>query len=182
VGSKRVQIAVGTKFGRLVTTSLTYGLQDEGGVGRWRSWVDVKCDCGVVLALRTNALLSGRAQSCGCLHKERVTEAATGRYHPKGSDSPLYNRYNGRNFRIAWLRAEKEAPCTDCNVKYPWYVMQFDHVPGRGEKLFELGGKRGVNRTFELLKAERAKCDLVCANCHAERTYRRHHPDQFCGE
>ena len=67
-------------------------------------------------------------------------------------------------------RDAKKKPCADCGVAYPWYVMQFDHV--RGEKKFILcmshmrQGKRKV-------LAEIAKCDVVCANCHAQRTWSR---------
>jgi hypothetical protein len=70
------------------------------------------------------------------------------------------------------IRAAKEAPCADCGVRYPYYVMQFDHV--RGEKLFDIGAwKTQSARSLRAVRAEMAKCDVVCANCHAERTYQR---------
>jgi len=47
--------------------------------------------------------------------------------------------------------------------------MQFDHV--RGVKSFGIGGR--VTSRVETLAAEIAKCDVVCANCHAERTHGR---------
>lgn len=71
----------------------------------------------------------------------------------------------------------KSAPCVDCGKVYPPYVMHFDHVPGRGIKLFNIGawtGGRTVS-TMESLLEEIAKCDLVCANCHAIRTWERSH-------
>jgi len=66
------------------------------------------------------------------------------------------------------IRRRKEKPCADCGKQYPYYVMQFDHL---AEKSFEisLGFKYGK----EKLEAELAKCDVVCANCHAERTHQR---------
>ena len=54
----------------------------------------------------------------------------------------------------------------DCGVQYPFYVMDFDH---RGDKLFNVGSGRG--RSFDAVKAEAAKCDVVCANCHRERSF-----------
>jgi hypothetical protein len=34
-----------------------------------------------------------------------------------------------QNFKVKeWLRSLKEKPCTDCNIQYPYYVMQFDHL------------------------------------------------------
>jgi hypothetical protein len=48
--------------------------------------------------------------------------------------------------------------------------MEFDHV--RGEKL---GNVANMARHCSIAKidAEIAKCDLVCANCHRERTWSR---------
>jgi hypothetical protein len=57
--------------------------------------------------------------------------------------------------------------------RYPTYVMQFDHV--RGVKEFEIGQAQRLQVSTARLFAEIAKCDLVCANCHMERT---HGPDQ----
>lgn len=74
-----------------------------------------------------------------------------------------------RDPRMKLIRDAKDQPCADCGVQYPYYVMQFDHV--RGEKRFNLGG--GWNNSMEAIKEEIAKCDIVCANCHAERTYQR---------
>lgn len=64
----------------------------------------------------------------------------------------------------------KDGPCMDCGIKYPPYVMHFDHRPDE-EKLFGLA--KMATRGLDKIKAEIAKCDLVCANCHAERTHRR---------
>ena len=66
------------------------------------------------------------------------------------------------------IRTAKDAPCTDCGMRYPYYVMQFDHV--RGSKLFTIGFGV-VRRTKRQLLSEIVKCDVVCSNCHAERTY-----------
>lgn len=74
-----------------------------------------------------------------------------------------------RRERVPIIREAKDRPCADCGVQYPYYVMQFDHV--RGEKRFNLGG--GWNNSIEAIKEEIEKCDVVCANCHAERTYQR---------
>jgi len=72
-----------------------------------------------------------------------------------------------------WLRAKlqelKAIPCADCGIQYPTWVMQFDHV--RGVKSFEVANARNMN--LDLLLAEVAKCEIVCANCHAQRTYQR---------
>lgn len=64
----------------------------------------------------------------------------------------------------------KEAPCTDCGGKFPSVCMDFDHV--HGEKRFNVS--EGVNfKSFDVLVAELAKCELVCANCHRLRSQSR---------
>ena len=74
--------------------------------------------------------------------------------------------------RKAWLRSLKERrPCTDCGRVFPRQVMQWDYKPG-----FEKLGEISVDfwgRTRDEVLAEIAKCDLVCANCHAVRTFAR---------
>jgi hypothetical protein len=61
--------------------------------------------------------------------------------------------------------------CMDCKQRHPWYVMEFDHVPGRGEKLPR--NVLAIVTTRKALAEELAKCDLVCANCHKIRTFTR---------
>lgn len=71
----------------------------------------------------------------------------------------------------------KNAPCADCGQVFHFAAMQWDHLPGT-EKINEVSNLVGNGRTRQFL-AEIAKCELVCANCHAVRTYNRlHHPDQ----
>lgn len=65
------------------------------------------------------------------------------------------------------LREAKSKPCADCGQIYPHYVMDFDHV--RGSKKSCLAKVRSV----KLAESEMLKCEVVCANCHRERTYRR---------
>jgi hypothetical protein len=65
----------------------------------------------------------------------------------------------------------KEAdPCMDCNIFYPYYVMQFDHVSGEKIASVSYLTNRG---TMDQALNEIKKCELVCSNCHAARTWRR---------
>jgi len=61
-------------------------------------------------------------------------------------------------------------PCLDCKQSFPTYVMQFDHLP-QYEKLFCIAV--GHDYGTEKLMKEIDKCEVVCANCHAERTWQR---------
>ena len=71
-----------------------------------------------------------------------------------------------------YINLKENKPCFDCGNKYPSYVMQFDHVPGRGEKKGPVSKMWRVNSKDVVLE-EISKCDLVCANCHSIRTYKR---------
>ncbi|MDP8977541.1 MAG: hypothetical protein M3N17_02995 [Actinomycetota bacterium] len=62
----------------------------------------------------------------------------------------------------------KNSPCADCGRVYRPYVMDFDRV--RGVKLANVSEMLGSETTRRLL-AEIAKCEVVCANCHRERSY-----------
>ncbi len=66
------------------------------------------------------------------------------------------------------LQAAKDVPCADCGQRFPFYVMDFDYV--RGEKVGNLSAMV-ANATETALLAEIAKCEVVFANCHRERTY-----------
>lgn len=68
------------------------------------------------------------------------------------------------------IRSAKEVPCADCGVQYGYWMMQFDHVSG--EKLGNISTFVS-NRQFTKAWEEIAKCEVVCANCHANRTYQR---------
>lgn len=72
--------------------------------------------------------------------------------------------------RREYVRQMKSRPCADCGIQYPFYVMDFDHREGE-TKAFEMNHVNYV--TMRAIKEEIEKCDIVCANCHRERTYQR---------
>lgn len=71
--------------------------------------------------------------------------------------------------RVQFTRGLKEKnPCLDCGKKYPHYIMEFDHREGK-----TLCVSSTVSWSWKKMLAEIAKCDIVCSNCHAERTWKR---------
>jgi hypothetical protein len=95
-------------------------------------------------------------------------------YHVRVQARRRQQKREARIARNAWLRELREGkPCTDCGVIYPPEAMHWDHLPG-SEKLGEISGTLRNNGPSKIL-AEIGKCELVCANCHAIRTYRRLH-------
>lgn len=106
---------------------------------------------------------------------EKQKQAAKAHYE---ANKELYkqraaaHRKKTRNEMLAYIRAAKERPCADCQVQYPYYVMQFDHRPGE-IKLFNIGDYASRGHAHARVRTEMAKCAVVCANCHAERTHQR---------
>lgn len=66
--------------------------------------------------------------------------------------------------------AAKDVPCKDCEQRFPLCAMQFDHV--RGEKTADIAVLRSRGNRQKIAE-EIAKCDVICANCHAIRTCQR---------
>ena len=73
------------------------------------------------------------------------------------------------------VRLLKSKPCCDCGVQYAWWVMQFDHRDPAQKESYVSHLVRDYKRKKVFEEIE--KCDVVCANCHADRTYRRSHAD-----
>jgi len=70
----------------------------------------------------------------------------------------------------------KSKPCMDCGIKYPWWVMDFDHRP-KTKKIDSIKNMVSRNRPLKIILKEIKKCDIVCSNCHRHRTYLRNHPE-----
>jgi len=96
-------------------------------------------------------------------------------YHcGKGQKEKTKNRQKqSRHRNIAFIREHKQGKrCADCKEDYPYWMLEFDHLPEH-EKLFTIGGRRARDFTIQQLIEEIAKCDIVCSNCHKNRTYWR---------
>lgn len=68
------------------------------------------------------------------------------------------------------VRQAKKLPCSDCEIEYPYYVMDFDHLE---DKVFDIG--TAVARAYSIIRIQEeiAKCEVVCSNCHRIRTHNR---------
>src|SRR6266700_1137161 len=111
--------------------------------------------------------ISPRLREAGC-------ELTPGHKFRTAEDHPFWRGEDSTDSKLTWFLQEKDSPCMDCGMQWPPYVMEFDHVPERGPKLFMVNSK-ATSRSYSLaeLREERAKCDLVCRNCHAIRTHIR---------
>jgi predicted Zn-ribbon and HTH transcriptional regulator len=75
------------------------------------------------------------------------------------------------------LRGFRSVPCQDCGGVFSPYAMEFDHRdPGsKSQRVMAMIGRAGMQRILD----EVAKCDVVCANCHRMRTFRRRESAHF---
>ena len=76
-----------------------------------------------------------------------------------------------RTTKVAIRSYKENHPCSDCSKSYPWFVMEFDHVPERGKKTIDISCALQSRWKFERILKEIEKCDVVCANCHRIRTF-----------
>ena len=91
-------------------------------------------------------------------------------HYKKNPQSYINSSKKSRLRRRLLIQKYKSKSCTDCNKSYPYYVMDFDHV--RGVKEFDLS-KASLRFSDKRILDEIAKCDVVCSNCHRERTFKR---------
>lgn len=93
--------------------------------------------------------------------------------HKRQLELALLRKKRYREDRRIWLEKIKDRPCMDCGVKYPAYVMDFDHKDGEVKVASVSWLALHNTSNFEKIKLEIKKCDLVCANCHRVRTFKR---------
>lgn len=96
-------------------------------------------------------------------------------------DRARYQEHRGdldsrhRRYRLA-VKGKYEAlkigrPCVDCGGIFHHAAMQFDHLPG-SVKVDDLANLK-IRCAWKKILSEIQKCELVCANCHAVRTFER---------
>lgn len=141
----KIKDLTGQKFTRLTVI----GLHE---IRARKSYWNCVCECGNNLTTRSDALTSGRARSCGCLHKESASKIFKDRNTTHGkTGTRTYNIWCGIVTR-----------CTNENTSY------FKHYGGRGISICE----RWL--TFENFLSDMGECpsglsiDRIDVNCDYE--------------
>lgn len=80
------------------------------------------------------------------------------------------NRLSKKELRKKVIELKSGVPCVDCGICYPHYVMDFDHI--NDNKEFNVSDLI-IYASWEKIQKEINKCELVCSNCHRERTHKR---------
>jgi len=100
-------------------------------------------------------------------YSKKHYEANAEEYKFKAAKSNRKIRKRNRDY----IKNIKESnPCMDCGEFYPFYVMHFDHIYDKNGSVSDLSR---ASSSIERIQKEIDNCELVCANCHAERTYSR---------
>lgn len=102
--------------------------------------------------------------------KEKQKAAQQKHYQDNIDKYKKRNKTYRERVRESVNKIKESSPCMDCNKFYPYYIMQFDHVSGEKIASVSYLANRGtIDQALEEIK----KCDLVCSNCHAARTWQR---------
>lgn len=104
-------------------------------------------------------------------YSNKEDQLAASRKHYANNKQYYADRNAARKDRIReFIRAAKDVPCMDCGVKYSYYVMDFDH---REDKAFNISNMMARMMSIDTIQKEMNKCDVICSNCHRERTHKR---------
>lgn len=110
----------------------------------------------------------------GLQHRCRMCQKIWYKNYYDSSDKEI-NRLRKKNLQRKIsvrevLNRLKDVPCTDCGLRYPPFVMDFDHL---GDKNFNIGFAASRAIPIKKVMDEIAKCEIVCSNCHRYRTNAR---------
>ena len=155
-------------------------------------WVCECLLCGNVKHIQTSHLTSGASQSCGCqkqlfgesnisktciLCGQKFIANVPNRQYcyecsPKGLSAADTIRYKKRKLKNLLIQ-HKGGKCQVCGYNKCEGALQFHHRDPK-EKEFGLANINLNDSNFSLGKLfeEVDKCDLLCANCHAEKHYK----------
>lgn len=98
--------------------------------------------------------------------KGRLSQQRASRKNRKASNRAAKARLR------ALIDDAKRRPCMDCGGVFDTVCMDFDHRPDEAKR-FSISEIRYRYISKSVVLAEIAKCDVVCANCHRVRTYRK---------
>jgi hypothetical protein len=105
---------------------------------------------------------------------DREKQLACQRKHYQNHKQYYYDKNMRRQKELSdFVNLLKQKPCSDCGKNYPSYVMDFDHKDGeiKEHNIARMVLAQAFSK--ENILKEIKKCDLVCSNCHRERTYQK---------
>lgn len=109
-------------------------------------------------------------------YKNKEDQAAAARRHYLKNSEKIKARARQNNIAAQkrnrdFINKVKSSPCVDCGIIYAPHIMQFDHIYDNKKDSISNLANQAVS--LKTIINEIKKCELVCANCHADRTYKR---------
>jgi hypothetical protein len=93
-------------------------------------------------------------------------------WYKRNKEAIKERRSRARSEARKWVYDYKKAhsKCTDCQVSYEPHILDFDHL---ANKSFGISRAIQQGMAIEKIRQEIKKCEIVCSNCHRERTRSR---------
>lgn len=171
------------KFGKLTAIKK---VESRGGKTYWLC----RCECGNEKEIQTTHLTSGATQSCGCSNKLNkaniekkcilcgenfISNVYTRQYCFKCSPSglkPAEALKHKKRILKHKLIEYKGKKCEICGYDKCEGALQFHHKdPFLKEFTLSHINLNNTNFSLQKILQEIDKCELLCANCHAEKHY-----------
>lgn len=122
---------------------------------------------------KSNTKLHSYCKECHSKYRREHYLANKAKYIKKA-----HTRKVAERMKIAEKIAQiKSVPCTDCGKTFHHCAMDFDHV--ENNKVANVS-RLALDSTWERVKQEIDKCEVVCSNCHRIRTWNRQQHHRLC--
>lgn len=123
------------------------------------------------------------------LNPEKIKKSSKKYYESHKIERRQYQLRNIDKYKNAWSKSHKKSrsqmkemvrrlksvPCLDCGGIFDYCVMDFDHRD-RNTKLASISEMISHASIDDILR-EIEKCDVICVNCHRERTHSKENND-----
>jgi hypothetical protein len=123
------------------------------------------------------------------LNPEKIKKSSKKYYESHKKERRQYQLKNIGKYKIAWSKSHgksrlqmremmhrlKSVPCLDCGGIFDCCAMDFDHRD-RSMKLASISEMISHASIDDILR-EIEKCDIICVNCHRERTHSKENND-----
>lgn len=67
-------------------------------------------------------------------------------HYLRNKDRYSESQTRNRDIRRKFLKEAKSKPCADCNIQYPYWIMQFDHLRNKEFTIGTFGYHTGLDR------------------------------------
>lgn len=163
----------GKTFGHLTAIKK---MPSQSGKTYW----EFQCDCGNTKVIQTGHVTSGKITDCGCNKNKteericpicgKVFQAEIPRENNRkyciDCSPSTRNPATKNSIMRRKLIEERGGCCEKCGYNRCYDALEFHHIDP-STKEFNLSISGGA-LSYERMKAEADKCQLLCANCHRE--------------